>query len=74
MTNELTFESRSQVATKKFILRKYENLFFLDVCAFGDLWSEKFNTLEEVKKYLESEWDFKDLAFLDKVEKEEATV
>jgi hypothetical protein len=67
--DKIEFTIKSQAGSKEFVLRAHEGLFYLDVCAYGDLWSEKFNSVQEIKDYLEKEWNFIDHSFLNKLEK-----
>jgi hypothetical protein len=60
----LPFEMTSGIATKECILQKINNLFYLDVLAYGDMWEEAFKTIEEVIKYLNDEWHFTDTKFI----------
>ena len=62
--NILRFEIRTQIASKEFVLNFSDNKFFMDVCAFGDFWSEEFETIEGVMKYLIEEWHFTDTKFI----------
>lgn len=63
----IRFEARSQVATKEFELTFSKGKYYLSVCAYGDLWQEKFKTLQEVKDYLQKEWYFTEFPFLEGV-------
>jgi hypothetical protein len=70
MKNQLIrFEAKSQIATKEFELNVSNDKLYLTVCAYGDLWQEEFLTLEDLKTYLNKEWQFIDFSFLGELEK-----
>lgn len=65
----IKFTSGSDIATKEFELSVVDGKYILTVCAYGEWWDEEFSSLDDLKKYLIIEWNFKDFSFLDGDEK-----
>lgn len=42
--------------TKQFDLSYKDNKYVLDIVAFGDWWSETFDNIESLVRYLRDEW------------------
>lgn len=56
------YEIKSGISTKEFTL-DYDGVkdkYYLNICAYGDLWTESFFGDYALKEYLRTEWDFED--------------
>lgn len=54
------FEITSGIATKEFTLNydKAKDKYYLDICAYGDLWTETFYGKWALFEYLKDMWGF----------------
>jgi len=54
------FEIKSGVATKQFVLTydRAKDKYYLDICAYGDFWTQTFYGEWALEEYLRDSWDF----------------
>lgn len=56
------YEIKSGVSTKEFTLDydSTKDKYYLNICAYGELWTESFFGDYALKEYLRTDWNFED--------------
>lgn len=65
------YEIKSGVATKEFTLDydSQKDKYYLNICAYGELWMETFYGDYALKEYLRTDWNFEDKQINELLEK-----
>lgn len=65
----IKFKLKSGIATKDFEITLKNGEYTLNICAYGDWWDETFTNIDDLKKYLKTEWHVEDFSFLEQEKK-----